>query len=388
MNILDSVNIITVLMICIFALPVLVGLIMPLTRDRTYRSLASLLSSVLLIAAIIFAVYLTKVILSGYGDVILSKLYNIFPSFQYAAVNKDIIVYAVLVLVITLIIYGLLHLIMLPVFRFVLVPLSNRISDAISTMNSFFRHIIGGLWKIPKAVWLVLVFSLLLNFYTGLQSSSVITEYANTSVPYQYINENVLKPLLSNSTVKNIQVLLNDSFKAAEDEISSLAGKGQLTRYINGVTLDEAVKSDTEIDAAALKTVGAEKNSRKKAYLIYEWICKNIKYDDSKAAAIVNDPSSVSSGAIVAYNTRKGICFDYACLYVAMCRAVGLKVRFITGLGYTGTDWGDHAWNQVYCPEENAWINADTTFGSSGADFFGTPDFDLYHTDAVIQEEW
>ena len=50
--------------------------------------------------------------------------------------------------------------------------------------------------------------------------------------------------------------------------------------------------------------------------------------------------------------------------------ATGLKVRLVTGIGYSGLAWGDHAWNQVYFPAEKRWINVDATFGSTGANYF------------------
>ena len=89
----------------------------------------------------------------------------------------------------------------------------------------------------------------------------------------------------------------------------------------------------------------------------------------------------------MAFNTRMGICFDYASLYVSMCRAVGLKVRLVTGLGYSGSSWGDHAWNQVYVPEEGRWINVDPTFGTVN-NYFDKPDFTVDHKDTKVQGEW
>lgn len=71
-----------------------------------------------------------------------------------------------------------------------------------------------------------------------------------------------------------------------------------------------------------------------------------------------------------------------------MCRAAGLKARLVTGLGYSGVSWGNHAWNQVYDPAENRWINVDATFGSSGYDFFDTKDLSDVHKYGDIQEEW
>ena len=99
--------------------------------------------------------------------------------------------------------------------------------------------------------------------------------------------------------------------------------------------------------------------------MLYEWVSKKIKYDTKKAEIIFKNASLVDSGSIVTFEERTGVCFDYSCLYVSMCRAVGLKVRLVSGLGYTGTEWGEHVWNQVYDSEEERWINVDTTFGNS-----------------------
>lgn len=95
----------------------------------------------------------------------------------------------------------------------------------------------------------------------------------------------------------------------------------------------------------------------------------------------------MDSGSVMAFNTRRGVCFDYACLYVSMCRAVDLKVRLVTGLGYSGSSWGDHAWNQVYIPEEDRWVNVDATFGTI-YNYFDKPDFSVDHRDAEVQGEW
>ena len=253
------------------------------------------------------------------------------------------------------------------------------------------------------AILMVLVFSLFLNFYIGFSQNSKTDDYINQSVAFQQIDTHILHPLLTSKLAKRIPVLINDSFKNTAFNFSTedpKAGASESTsedinnrnvwvvKYFNGVTLDEAIKSNSEIDNTAQKIVGSEKNSRKKAYLLYTWISNHIQYDDEKANLIVTDPSEVSSGSIVAYNEKKGVCFDYSCLYVSMCRAVGVKVRFITGLGYSGVAWGDHAWNQVYYPAEKRWINVDTTFGSAGYNYFDLSDFSDSHQAAVIQGEW
>jgi transglutaminase-like putative cysteine protease len=221
----------------------------------------------------------------------------------------------------------------------------------------------------------------------------------NESAAYQIVYKDAVSPALNSNIAKKIPVLVNDSFGRAAQMIP-IVGDGanspgtqlikdypRVITYFNGVTLDEAIKSNAQIDETARKVVGNEQNSTKKAYLLYKWVSQNITYDYQKAALIDKNTSGVSSGSIMAFNTRRGICFDYSSLYISMCRATGLKVRLITGLGYSGVAWGDHAWNQVYSTEEGRWINVDATFGSNG-NYFDKRDFTVDHKYAEVQGEW
>ncbi len=124
-----------------------------------------------------------------------------------------------------------------------------------------------------------------------------------------------------------------------------------------------------------------------KGYLIYKWISENIYYDYDKANRITKKLNNIKSGSIIAFDSRKGICFDYSCLFVSMCRAVNLRVRLITGLANSGLSWGDHSWNEVYSSEENRWIKVDTTFGKA-ANYFDNPGFGNDHSDREMQQQW
>ena len=157
--------------------------------------------------------------------------------------------------------------------------------------------------------------------------------------------------------------------------------------YYNGITIDEGIKSNEDIDSFAVSLTRKATNDYQKAKLIYNWIGKEIKYDSDKAKMIINNNFKTQSGAISTFNTRKGICFDYACLYVAMCRANNIKVRIITGKGFNGETWVSHAWNQVYISEQNRWINVDTTF-SIGGNYFDSNRFKTDHIQDSIAGEW
>ena len=48
------------------------------------------------------------------------------------------------------------------------------------------------------------------------------------------------------------------------------------------------------------------------------------------------------------------------------------------GKGFDGSDWVNHAWNEVYIDETNEWIQVDTTFGETG-NYFDIEDFEQDH---------
>jgi transglutaminase-like putative cysteine protease len=295
------------------------------------------------------------------------------------------------------VIFFILELLAIPVSRYVITPLADRLSSVLDSRSPKLKRLFSGVWQLPKSVCMVLIFSLLLNFYTSFINNPTAGEYINDSSAYQAVQKNMLNPILNANLVKRIPVLVGEAFrKAAEDFTPANADKSgdpnywklPAIKYFNGMTIDEAVISNSEIDDMAKKIVGDEEDDREKARLLYEWVSKKIRYDKVKAAIVLENPSRVNSGSIITFEERTGVCFDYSCLYVSMCRAAGLKVRLVSGLGYSGETWGEHVWNQVYYPKEDRWINVDTTFGNSGYDYFDNPDFSSNHKYDVVQAEW
>lgn len=158
----------------------------------------------------------------------------------------------------------------------------------------------------------------------------------------------------------------------------------------NGISIDEGIKSNESINSKAIQLTKNAKSDRQKAKILYTWIGSNIKYDDNKAEEVLNGKDvgdMPESGAICAFENKSGICFDKACLYVAMSRAVALKVRLIGGqiLDENGQYVG-HAWNQAYIKEENKWINIDSTFYEGGNYYFDSELFDDHKTEEIAGE--
>ena len=204
----------------------------------------------------------------------------------------------------------------------------------------------------------------------------------------------VLVFLLINPSIKSNDLTDSESLKNSIEELISkfyYKSNSSINEIIiyNGTTIEEGIKSNDKINKKAIQLTNDANSDREKAEILYEWVGSNIEYDDEKAELVlsgVDRKEMPESGAICAFNTRSGVCFDKACLYVAMSRAIGLKVRLISGEAFDGEKYVGHAWNQVYLKDENIWINIDTTFYEAGNYF----DSNLFNEHKIenIAGEW
>ena len=384
-------DIISLILILIFLLPIIFGLIRPVTRIRLQGAIASFISNIEFLLGIIASIFVTNQLL-GLIESNKKGIFQYIPaSFKTLVVEQRLIAFIILIPIVLVLCLAIIKLILTPIYKIMvdLIPAIICRNDG----TGIGSRLLGVIWRLPTAVIMLLIATFALNLYSSFYYNPKINNAIAASPIYKYANDNVFTPVKSGEWLRKIPVIRGDLFARDNTSdnknlIEKIAGKNLgVIEYFNGVTLDEAVKSNAEIDNTAKKLTSGETTSIKKAYKIYSWITENIDYDDAKAAMLSNNARGTSSGAIIAYNERKGVCFDYASLFVAMCRANNLKVRLVTGLGYSGKDWGDHAWNQVWSEEENRWIDVDTTFGKH-VNYFDRKGFYVDHKYAEVQGEW
>ncbi len=97
-----------------------------------------------------------------------------------------------------------------------------------------------------------------------------------------------------------------------------------------------------------------------KAKAIFEYVNLNLTYDTSSQFR--------NKGALSALKTKRGVCEEYATLFVAFCRASNIPARAITGFMAEGMEVGDevlsnsiyHAWAEVYL-QGYGWIPMELT---------------------------
>ena len=113
-------------------------------------------------------------------------------------------------------------------------------------------------------------------------------------------------------------------------------------QYVEFTSKTKAVKE-------AKKLAKGSKDDLAIVKAVYDYVVKNVKYDDEKA-------QNVQSGYLPSVDetlkTKKGICFDYAALMTAMLRSQGIPTKL--EIGYSGDIY--HAWISTWL-NEKGWVD-------------------------------
>jgi len=353
-----NINIVSLVLVIAFVYPVIMGIVFKLKSKSMVVTIKGVLTSMAMVCSIILTTVVVKNVfaLDKYGlvEYISSK---ISPSFAYL-ITKSKLFNGIILLFTFLIIYQIFKALIEFISRTTLYPASDAIDTSIRN--------------------------------TG--RGTKLDNKLNSSTIYSYINKKIIEPVTDSEIAKSFPNILENSFKVVDEKnniVDDVNGYLQGVVFYNGVTLDEGIRSNEIIDNTALSITSKYDNDYDKARSLYEWIGNAIIYDDDKATEVMNNPipTEINSGAINTFNTGKGVCFDYACLYVAMCKANDIPVRLIVGEGYNGMSWVSHSWNEVYIKEMDKWVNVDSTFYNAG-NYFDNDTFNSEHRNRKIAGEW
>lgn len=388
-------NLVDIIIVCSFILPLVVAYKRKFNIIRIKNSIEELGGYISFFLALYLSFIAIKKIdiIERMFSIVVVEFNNIISNFNISP--QVIIIFIVLAL--TLVIYFIVKII-LKIFSFIIInPILRWLKKAESRRGKGFGKVAALIINIPKSLFYMAVIALVIVILgsngflgekmEGMTLASKAYEVINSNKYYAALNKeyeafhNEYKDVISNN--------INSANESNKEPISEkvVESNRNVINLYNGVTLEQGIKSNEVINKKAKELTKNAKNSREKAKRIYTWISENINYDDNKAENISEKTSEYKSGAIEAFETRKGICFDYSCLYVAMAREAGLKVRIVTGEGFNGKEWGPHSWNEVYLPEKNQWITVDPTFGKAG-NYFDSKKNSESHRDGKIVGEW
>ncbi|WP_428308088.1 transglutaminase-like domain-containing protein [Lacipirellula sp.] len=129
-----------------------------------------------------------------------------------------------------------------------------------------------------------------------------------------------------------------------------------------------------EVKKLVKEVVGDEKNSLKKAQLIFNWVSENLPWVSEMEYSTI---PSLSKKGIAA---RCGDCGVQNTTFVTLCRAAGIPARWQSGFGTKPGEEGMHDWAEIYI-EPWGWLPADASYGARKSDDPAVRDFFCGHMD-------
>lgn len=146
------------------------------------------------------------------------------------------------------------------------------------------------------------------------------------------------------------------SYKSVAKAAAHVELTSEFAPYLASSTKVNFAAGDA-VTAKAAELCAGKITDAEKVVAIHNYIAANYTYDSELAAKI--DAGTVNNyvpNANSVLNAKKGICYDLASLFAAMCRSQGIPCKLTSG--YAGTVY--HAWNQVYV--NGAWQVIDPTY--------------------------
>lgn len=229
-------------------------------------------------------------------------------------------------------------------------------------VSRFTGALIGTVIGSARGMIVIAVLFMIVSLYPG----SLFSRYVEASPIYMQGAKSVIEPLSGNLIKDQLPVFT----QAVQKELS-----GILQRKYE--VIDHNIPTD--IEAAAAEIVKGKSTEEAKARALYDWVGSRIQYDYGKVEDYEQRGIWHEQTPQDTFDTRKGVCIDYARLYAVMARSQGLNVKVVTGLGYNGQGgYGPHAWNEIYLSDSKSWIPLDSTWAVSG-DWFNPPNFSDTH---------
>jgi Flp pilus assembly protein TadD len=185
-------------------------------------------------------------------------------------------------------------------------------------------------------------------------SSLVLKVRSKAPGPIENIRDDIKTPAQTVEQKSAQELLLTIAARRSSPEkATELPVKDpEFAQYLKATT--EFASDNEEVKNKAKEIAGTDRDAWSVARKLADWTYKNLEW---KHVA--------SADAAQTLATREADCSEFSALFVAMARSLGLPARMITGLAYSGSSFGGHAWVEVWVGK---WVELDPTWGTDFVD--------------------
>ena len=185
----------------------------------------------------------------------------------------------------------------------------------------------------------------------------IIDEYGNHYVVYYLhnvkANEKFKVTIKRNLVTKAYSELIPERTNAGHYSGEEQYLKSQANfKYSGDRNRDKVSVENVDIISKAKELTEMYTSDYKKAHAIFDFVNVELEYTSGDGFA--------NKGAISALKNKKGVCEEFATLFVSMCRAINIPSRCIGGFSFSGDDVEieSHLWAEVYL-QDFGWVPVD-----------------------------
>ncbi|HJS23544.1 MAG TPA: transglutaminase domain-containing protein [Pyrinomonadaceae bacterium] len=154
------------------------------------------------------------------------------------------------------------------------------------------------------------------------------------------------------TSATELVLTINARRSDTEESVELPVKNAELEPYLKATP--EFAADNPQVQNQAREIAGDDRDAWSVARKLADWTHENLEW---KHVANADVGQTLAS--------READCSEFSALFVAMARSLGLPARIVSGLAYSGSSFGGHAWVEVWA---GRWIELDPTWGTHFVD--------------------
>jgi transglutaminase-like putative cysteine protease len=153
----------------------------------------------------------------------------------------------------------------------------------------------------------------------------------------------------------NYEIIWDVDAKRLQYAITDLASAAETPSGIeNYLQADNLSYWTGFMKAKAESLVDGSESRLESSMRLSSWVNRYVTYDLSLQG------SSLSAENV--FHGRRGVCGEFTRLFISLARSIGIPVRYVEGLVFSGEEWNFHAWAELY---SDNWLPVDPTYNEA-----------------------